>query len=120
MDRFLHGGTKPLLDLSECEIVGALVRIVRDIMHGDVWNDVQHELRKLLNLVVHALIADVEYLARDGFGLGLEPTYKDVDDVLNVNEWAPLLSAAHHIDYTVLPGAKRHDVNCEIETHTRR
>ena len=37
-----------------------------------------------------------------------------------MNERAPLLSAAHHIDHTVSPGAKGHNVNCQIEAHTRR
>src|SRR5262245_21484672 len=99
MDRLLRDETKPFLDLTECQIVCAFVRVVRDIVHGDIWNDVKYELCELLDLMVHGVIADIEDFARYDFRFGFESMYENVDNVINVNERTPLLPAAHYIDH---------------------
>ena len=77
LDRLLGGETKPLFDFAKCKIVGPLVRIIRDIVHGNIRNDIQHKLRELRDLVVHAFIADVENFSGNDIGIGFETLHQD-------------------------------------------
>src|SRR6185312_5290300 len=84
------------------------------------WHYILNRFGDALDLVIHGIAADIEYLARYIFGRRFDHSDKSAHDIPDMYKRSPLQPIAIDIYFFITPGMQAHNIDRKVKTHAWR